>query len=240
MLRSHRVNHESFIERLFESLVSGDRDGSRRVVDEARAQGATAEEILSEILWPTYESVEKLHRSHQIEALSHHFATRLLRMLVDQVGQNLQRQAIRGRRVFAACGPNEADELAAQIAVDMLESHGFSMSFCGGGIASDELLEHIQKTQPDVLLMFASAPSDLPEIRGLIDTINEIGAVRKLQIVVGGGVFNRAEGLAAEIGADLWASTPRELVSAMINEPQRRAAATQHSVGKKRKVRAAA
>lgn len=234
------MNFEPFIERLFECLVSGDRDGSRRVVDEARAQGTTAEQLLSEMLWPVYEAVEKLHRSHQIEALSHHFATRLLRVLVDQASLDLERRELRGRRVFAACGPNEADELAAQMAVDMLESNGFSVTFCGGGIATDELLEHIQTSRPDVLLMFASAPSDLPEIRGLIDQINEIGAVRNLQIVVGGGVFNRAEGLAAEIGADLWATTPRELVAAMISEPQRRAASTQHSVGKKRKTRAAA
>jgi methanogenic corrinoid protein MtbC1 len=142
--------------------------------------------------------------------------------------------------VFAVCGPQDPDELGAQMAVDLLEAGGFTVTFAGGGIASDEILAQVQETQPDVLLLFASAPSDLPGIRAMIDQINEIGAVRNLQVVVGGGVFNRAKGLAEEIGADLWADSPAELVDKMANEPHRRAVPAQQSVGKKRKLRSAA
>ena len=60
-----------------------------------------------------------------------------------------------------------------------------------------------------------------------------------MQIAVGGGVFNRADGLAEEIGADLWATTPLSLVEAMIAEPARRAVADQRTVGRKRKVKVA-
>lgn len=234
------MTYEPFVERLFETLINGDRDAARRVVTDAASRGATAEHLYTELYWPVYEQVEKLYRADQMTALSHNFATRLLRMLVDQTGEALSRQPSRGRRVFAACGPNEADELAAQMAIDLLEREGFTVSFCGGGIATDELHEHIQSTQPDVLLLFASAPSDLPEIRGLIDLLQEIGAVRNMQIVVGGGVFNRAEGLAAEIGADLWATSPADLAQTMIEQPERRAMPAQHSVGRKRKTRQAA
>jgi hypothetical protein len=71
--------------------------------------------------------------------------------------------------------------------------------------------------------MFCSAPADLPQVRSLIDTIREIGACPNLQIVVGGGVFNRADGLAEEIGADLWASTPIELIDVITENPAYRA-----------------
>ena len=85
--------------------------------------------------------------------------------------------------------------------------------------------------------MFGSGPSDLPMIREIIDTINEIGACRDLQIVVGGGVFNRAEGLAEEIGADLWAEHPLDLIDVMLEEPTRRASADQRTVGAKLPIR---
>jgi hypothetical protein len=39
-----------------------------------------------------------------------------------------------------------------------------------------------------------------------------------LQIVVGGGVFNRAPGLAEEIGADVSANSPRELLEKLVSE----------------------
>ena len=55
----------------------------------------------------------------------------------------------------------------------------------------------------------------------------EIGACPHLQIVVGGGVFNRADGLAEEIGADLWACSPIELVDVLTENPAHRAKVNQ-------------
>lgn len=234
------MNTELLTERLFESLVCGDRETTRALVDDAIRKGAPPRDLITEVYWPTYELVERLYRSDQMTALAHHMATRLLRVLCDQAATGLKRQNPIGRTVFAVCGPSDPDELAGQIAADLLEEAGFTIRYAGGGIASDEILAEVQESQPDVLLLFASAPSDLPGIRGMIDTLNEIGAVRQTQVVVGGGVFNRAEGLAEEIGADLWATDPRELVSAMLEQPHRRASSEQHTVGRKRKPQARA
>lgn len=227
-------------ERLFETLVNGDRPAARAIVDDTIRAGMPAEKLVGEVFWPTYELVSKLFRADQLSRLSHHMATRLLRVLVDQAVLRFTRQAPVGRSIFAVCGPNDADELAAQMAVDLLERNGFNVRFAGGGIAGDEILGTVQESQPDVLLLFASAPGDLPDIRAMIDQIHEIGACRGLQVVVGGGVFNRAEGLAEEIGADLWASHPLELARLMVEQPARRAAADQRTVGRKRRVREAA
>ncbi len=236
--RSDSVNTEMLVERFFEALISGDRAAARALALEAAARNIPAQTMLSEVYWPTYEMIERLFRSDQMTTLSHHLATRLLRVLCDQVAQRLEPRARNNRRVFAVCGPTDADELAGQLAIDLLECEGFTVAYAGGGIAADEILAHVQENQPDTLLLFASAPSDLPSIRGLIDTIHEIGAVRRLQIVVGGGVFNRAEGLAQEIGADLWATSPIDLVQELTRNPERRAQTNQHTVGRKRRVRA--
>lgn len=234
------VSHELLVERLFDTLVSGDRQAVRSFVQETTSRGVKAEALISEVFWPAYNLIDSMHRKDQMTTIAHHMATRLLRVLADQAALRLTAQASRNRRVFAVCGPQDPDELGAQMAVDLLEAGGFTVTFAGGGIASDEILAQVQETQPDVLLLFASAPSDLPGIRAMIDQINEIGAVRNLQVVVGGGVFNRAKGLAEEIGADLWADSPAELVDKMANEPHRRAVPAQQSVGKKRKLRSAA
>lgn len=234
------MNTEALLDRLFDALVNGDRPAARVVVHDASRAGATAEQIVTELFWPAYERIEKFHRADQMETLAHHLATRLLRVLVDQAALNFSRQPAQGRTVFAVCGPTDADELAGQMAVDLLERDGFTISFAGGGIASDEILGQVQSTQPDVLLLFASAPADLPTIRGLIDQMREIGACNGIQIVVGGGVFNRADGLAAEIGADLWASSPQELAQVMLQAPAKRAAADQQTVGRKRRIKLAA
>jgi methanogenic corrinoid protein MtbC1 len=234
------MNREAMTERLFETLIAGDRPAARQVVRQALDAGVKPDELVTDYFWPTYENIDRLFRADQITPLSQHLATRLLRQLVDQNAARLATAPSRGRTVMAFCGASEADEMGAQMAVDLLEAAGFTVVFGGGGIANDEVLAQVNERQPDVLLMFASAPGDLPNIRALIDTLGEIGACQGLQIAVGAGVFNRAEGLAEEIGADLWATSPLELVEALIDEPERRADAEQRTVGKNRKKKLAA
>ena len=73
--------------------------------------------------------------------------------------------------------------------------------------------------------------------------IGRIGIPASLSFVVmsvGGGVFNRAEGLAEEIGADIWARDPEELISVMDRQRERRMSDDQRTVGRKRKIKAVA
>ncbi len=229
---------ESDIERFFEIIISGDRVGARTAVNRLHESNVPPEDIVLELFWPTMEMVERLFRSDQLTKLAHHYSTRLLRMLVDQTAARYRMEPSLGRRVLAFCGDHEPEELSAQMAVDLLEMSGFEVRFGGGGVPRDEILAQVHESKPDVLLMFASAPEDLPEIRSLIDTVREIGASAHTQIAVGGGVFNRAEGLAEEIGADTWATDLLELVHTLIEEPERRADEDQRTVGRKRKVAA--
>ncbi|MBC7834473.1 MAG: cobalamin B12-binding domain-containing protein [Phycisphaerales bacterium] len=233
------MNHEALTERFFETLISGNRAAAREVVTGARQSGMSAEDLITELFWPTYELIERLFRGDQLTTLNHHLGSRLLRVFVDQNAALLQPAASRGKSIFVVCGKSDADDLAAQMASDLLECAGFEVAFAGGGVANDEVLGRVNEEHPDVLLMFASGPADLPDIRQLIDTLGEIGACRDMQIAVGAGVFNRAEGLAEEIGADLWASSPLEMVDRLVHEPARRAAASQRTVGRKRQSKAA-
>jgi methanogenic corrinoid protein MtbC1 len=228
------MNHQALLERFFETLVTGDRPAARTVVAKAKEAGLDGESMILELFWPTHQSLEKLRRADQISTMSHHMATRLLRVLIDQCAAGMQVGPSRNKRVLAFCGGSEQEELAAQMAVDVLEANGFTVCFAGSGIANDEILARVNENKPDVLLMFASAPTDLPNIRALIDTVREIGACPNMQFAVGGGVFNRADGLAEEIGSDLWAKDPVEMAQVLIDEPGRKADAAQRTVGKPR------
>ena len=229
------MNKELVVERLFEVLIRGDRAGAREIIAETKRAQVTAEELSHEVYWSVLEMLNTLYRADQLTTMAHHYATRLLRRLVDQAQAEYTQRPKRDRKVLMFCGRAEADELEAQLVADLAEAEGYEVYFGGAGIANDEILAEVGVQRPDLLLFFASAPSDAPNIRQLIDKIRGIGACPEMQIVVGGGVFNRAEGLAEEIGADLWAKTPRELLEKLVTMKERRASPDQRTVGRNRR-----
>lgn len=212
------MNQETLVARFFDTLINGDRPRARQIVQDALAT-APAAAVLGDLFWPTHEHIEKLHRADQITGLSYHMATRLLRMLVDQTASRLDRAPTRNTTVFAASGPKQGEELAGQMACDMLEAAGFDVTFAGGGVPADEILERVQATRPDILVLFASAASDLPEIRQIIKHLKAVNACPGTRVVVGAGVFNRADGLAEEIGADECAYSPADIVDLLTLPP---------------------
>lgn len=234
------MDQELVCEQLFHAVISGERQGAREIVRQLLDEGTAPEQLTNEVYWPVLETVNSLHRADQLSTLAQHYAVRLLRSLIDQAQGLYAQQPSRSRRILMFCGEAEADELAGQVVADLVEAAGYQVYFGGGGIANDEILGEVGERDPDILLMFASGPSDAPNIRVLIDTIRNVGACPDMQIVVGGGVFNRAEGLAQEIGADLWASSPQELVEELAASPARRATPDQRTVGRNRRSRKAA
>lgn len=229
------MNEELLVERLFQTLISGDRAAARAIVQETRQAGISPEQLSHGVFWEALEMVNTLFRADQLTTLGHHYAIRLLRSLIDQAQAQYTQCQRRNRRILMFCGTSEADELAAIMAADLAEADGYEVFFGGGGVANDEIMGEVGERKPDILLMFASSPSDAPNIRVLIDSIRSVGACPNMQIVVGGGVFNRAEGLAEEIGADLWAKTPAELLERLHEQKNRRATDEQRTVGRNRR-----
>ncbi|MBL1216101.1 MAG: cobalamin B12-binding domain-containing protein [Planctomycetes bacterium] len=229
------VNQEVLIERLFQALVNGNRSAAREIVAETLQAGISAEEVLSDLFWPTLTLLNKLHRADQLAMMGHHFATRLLRSLADQMQLRLQRHPSLSKRVLIVCGPTEQNELAACMAADLVEARGFDVSFAGGGVPADEVMARVGEHRPDTLLIFSSSARDLPDIRRMIDRLHEMNVCPHMQIVVGGGVFNRADGLAEEIGADLFVSELGEIASELVENADVRASPGQRTVGRKRR-----
>ena len=205
---------------------------ARQCVAEAITSGWSPEEVSENGFWPILDSIQTLYRSDQMTSVAHHYATRLLRSLVDQVQAGYTQQSSNDKTILLFCGPCESDDLAAQIVADLCEADGWKVKFGGGGVPADEILAETNDCKPDALCMFSSSPSDAPHIRSIIDTIKSIGASPHTQVVVGGGLFNRVDGLAEEIGADLWASSPSELKEKIVTQSTRRATEDQRTVGK--------
>lgn len=208
---------EAIVQQLFQHLVAGRRAEAAAYVASVRSMGLAPETLANDVFWPLHEMILKLHKHGQLARLHYNYATRLLRQITHTTATAYTRGEGRSQRVLLCCGPTEGEELGAQLAVDLLECSGFEVYFGGAGVANDEILGELNDLRPHHLVMWASAATDAPAVRQLIDTIREIGGHPAMTIVCGGGVFNRAPGLAEEIGATATASTPMALVACLVD-----------------------
>ncbi len=204
-----------------QELFIGRRAQAREIIFNALDRGVTAPTLLTRIIWVAMEQVEHLYRQHEISRVTEHMATRINRSIADQLQAHLPPEPKTGKRMVIISGDGELAELGAQIIADLFGAQGWSVWFLGSGVASDEVLELISGVQADILCLYGSQPKELPAIRCLIETIREIGAHDNMQILVSGGVFNRAEGLGDELKADLFAPDIEKVLMVVENHPVR-------------------
>ncbi len=175
---------ESLLERFFVPLFAGDRSAARGIVAEAFESGLASEEIIMQLIWPAMQRIQILYRADRINTGTHHMASRLLRMLADQLALRLERHERNGPSMLVVCSPGEPEELGAQITTDMAEAAGWSVHFAGGGVPNDEIVGWIGQLQPQVLMVYGTIPSACPMVRQLINLLHDVGICPKLQITL--------------------------------------------------------
>lgn len=204
-----------------EHLFAGKRCEARELIMAAQDRGVAAQTLITSVIWPAMEQIDKLYREGQINRITEHMATRINRLVADQLQGCMARKPKSGRRMVVVCGEGESEELGAQMSADLFEVEGWHVWFLGSGVPDDEVLQLTGELAPDVLCLYGTTPKGVPGVRRMIDTVRGINAVPNMQVLVIGGVFNRAEGLAEEIRADLFAHNVREALRLVDEHPIR-------------------
>lgn len=211
---------EDILTRYLPPLLRGDRRACRCVVEETLQSGIPANSVYLHLIWPVMAEIERLSRADKITPVQEHLATRINRTIVDQLQNKLPRRPPRHKKASVCCARDELQELGAQIITDLFESDGWEVRFLGGGLTNDDIFAFVNEYAPDLLFIYGTAPKQAPDVRRLIDRIRSVNAWPDLRIVVSGGLFNRAEGLWEEIGADGFAATAADALRVAADESQ--------------------
>jgi methanogenic corrinoid protein MtbC1 len=203
----------TFVEGYLQALLEGDRKACRRYVQRQLAiKSDDAADIYYGLLWPSMEQIDQLYRADRISTATEHVATRINRTIADQLQPRLRQLPSNGKRIIITCSDGEHEELGAQMCSDLFEARGWEVHFLGAGVPNDEILSLIGRLRPDTLVVFGAKPEAVPQVRGLVDLIRSVGCHPTMNIMISGGVFNRAEGLWREVRADLYAATAEEAI----------------------------
>lgn len=197
----------------FEALFEGDRRKCRGIVNQGRQEGVSPTDILLDVIWPAMTKVDELFREDNIDFVAEHIATRINRTLADQMQVHLPVREPSGRNVIVSCSDAQNHELGAQIVADLFEADGWQVRFVGSGVPMDELVQLIGKVQPHLVIYFGTEPGGIPEVRRTLQLLRRIGASPHTAVLAIGGVFNRAQGLWIEVGADAFAADARSALT---------------------------
>lgn len=212
---------DTLLPKYLDALLAGNRKEAREIARKAIGTGVKAEDIYKKLFVPAMKRVQQLFREDKISPLVEHLATRINRFITDQIQAQLVPAEPNGKTAIVVCAEAEAEELGGQISADVLEARGWQSFFLGGGVADDDIIELIGTLRPELLVVYGSSPSGVPQLRQMIERIREIGASPLMNVVVTGGIFDRVEGLWQEVQADYSAPDPVSVAQIADDAPQR-------------------
>ena len=225
------------LERFVRPLLAGKRAECRHIVQSELEKSSDPSTVYRNLLWPAMERVDKLFQEDRINAAAEAMATRINRAIADQIQLRLKQSSSNGKRILISCADGEPEELGAQMTADLFEARGWEVYFLGGAIPNDEILNLVGQLRPTILLIFGTSPAGVPGVRKLVDLIREVSSNPTMNIIVSGGVFNRADGLWTEVNADLYAATAHEAIVVAESAKPRPAVVPVSGVKKKRRRR---
>jgi len=200
------------LERYLSRLLAGDRAGCRAIIEETLKSGVPANTVYMDIIWPIMVEVDQLYHGDVIDSAQEAFATRINRTIVDQLQNKLPRKPATTKRIVVCSTAAEQGELGAQMITDLFESDGWEARFLGSSVNIDDVLSFVHSWRPNILLLYGVTAKEAPVIRSLVDKIKAVNACPTMKVMLSGGIFDRADGLWEEIGADMHTSSAAEAV----------------------------
>lgn len=228
---------QPFLIRYLQPLIAGRRAECFDLVHEAVRNAMPAEDLLCDVVWPAMAQIRRLYDDDRIDAAVEHMACRINRTVADQLQVHLPKRPVCGKRVLISSADAEGEELGAQMIADLFQSNGWEVFFLGGGVPDDEVLSMVGQVRPQVFVIFGAQPEAVANTRGLIERIRDVGVCSTMNVIVTGGIFNRADGLWQEIGADAFSDHPRGVLQTANELGPRQANPPRLGIVKKRRRR---
>lgn len=185
------------------ALLEGRRVDAERLVLDAWRGGATVDDLHTGVILRAQAELGRLWQVGEIQIAEEHLGTRIVLSSLVLLRHHALTAAPTGPKVLVTSVEGNLHDIGGQLVADQLELNGFRPYFLGASTPRDEVLAIIEPFGAQVLAVSAGLGFHVRSTVALIEAVR--GRYPDLPIVVGGGPFNRIEGLWQTVGADAWA-----------------------------------
>ena len=195
------------------AILEGDRARATRLILDAADAGHSAQDLYLKVLLPAQEEGGRMWQAAEINIAEEHFATATTRALLVQLRGRTPPGPSRGKTFVASAVAGNQHDIGLQAVADFFEMDGWRVIQLGCDVPVHDLVQAVGFYQADLLGLSVCLGSQLPTLNQTIDAVRRGERGAAVKILVGGRGLAGAEDLAAEFGADGYASDPRQAVA---------------------------
>mgnify|MGYP000087701689 FL=1 len=191
-------------EKLSESVIKGEEEKVKELVQEAIDQGLEPSEIINQGLISGMNVVGKRFKEGDMFVPEVLLSARSMKGGMELVKPLLMEGDMEEAGVVLL-GTVEGDlhDIGKNLVGMMMESGGLEVINLGTDVTAEEFAEAVREHKPDVLGMSALLTTTMLEMKNTIEVLIEEGLRDSVKVIVGGAPVTKE--FADEIGADGWA-----------------------------------
>ncbi len=203
---------ERLITQFVASLTDYDERRAEKVIGEAFAL-YPLDEVFFKLVEPAMVEVGELWHQGKISVTAEHFATQFVRRKLSSILNAYMISEGRGLLVVG-CAPSELHDLGSLLLAVLLVRHGWQVVYLGAQVPLKDLIDTVQRLQPDMVCMSASTIETAIELVDIGRVITHLPPPTP-HFAFGGRAFNINNALVDKVPGIFLGNTARGAIDAI-------------------------
>ena len=200
-----RVTAQAATERLFKTVqddvLNGEEKEIQTHIGDLIRQGVEAKSILQKGLIAAMEIIGPKFKAGEIfipeVLLSSRAMNEGMKVLEPHLSEDQKRKA---GKIILGTVKGDLHDIGKNLVAMMLRGMGFEVVDLGINVPAEEFVKQVKEHNPDILGLSALLTTTMPEMKKVIQTLDQRELRKKVKIMVGGAPVNQR--FAQEVGAD--------------------------------------
>ena len=214
VLRYHINNFQVMLfNEMADAIEYLDDEKSLELVETALKQGIDPVDIIEKGFTKGLKSVGDRYSTGEVFLTELVAAANIMEDISSRLSEELSKstkQVEKKGRILIGTVETDVHSIGKNIFKSLLEVNGFEVIDLGEDVPSEEFVEKVRSTKPDILGLSALMTTTITEQRTVIEALKEAGLRDNLKVMVGGAAVT--EEWSREIGADGYAENAAEAV----------------------------
>lgn len=186
---------------LREAIIDGNDKLALEITQEALKQEANPAELINKWMIPAMDEVGRRFEAQEFFFPEMLLAARAMKLALEPIQPLLAECGVEPTgRVVIGTVKGDLHDIGKNMVGYMLEGAGFEVHDIGIDVPAEKFIEAVNNNNADILAISALLTTTMPEMKVILDMLEQAGIRDKIQVIVGGAPVTQS--YADEIGAD--------------------------------------